>query len=109
MKRYRLREGVVLENVCGERLLIATFSARGKCPYILELNEESEFIWKGLMEGLDEEDIAVRAAAEFEVSREEALEGVTGFFAFLEQNGYLTEEKGQEEGPLEGAAGVKEC
>lgn len=87
--RYQIREGIVLETVCGESMLIATFAARKACPYILELNDASVLIWKGLTEGLNESEIAKRASDEFEVSYEEAREAIRDFLLFLEQNGYL--------------------
>ena len=47
---YKIRDGLVLETLCGTSLLIATLEARKYCPYVMQLNEASAYIWKMLFE-----------------------------------------------------------
>lgn len=89
--KYIIREGVLLETVCGESMLVATYKARKYCPYIFELNEASVLIWKGIQAGLDDQEIAAKASVDFEVSEEAALEAVRTFEAHLKEHGYLIE------------------
>lgn len=48
---YKIREGIVMETLCGTSLLIATLEARKYCPYVMQLNEASAYIWQMLLMG----------------------------------------------------------
>lgn len=93
--KYSIREGVVLECVCGESMLISTLKARKYCPYILQLNDASLLIWNGAVEGMSEEQIAEKAAAEYEIPFEQAIETVRQFAAYLCETGHLIPDESQ--------------
>ena len=46
MKRYIAQPGVVLVDVAGEHLLIATGQARGKCEDVTQLNDAGAALWR---------------------------------------------------------------
>ena len=93
--KYSIREGVVLECVCGESMLISTLKARKYCPYILQLNDASLLIWNGAVKGLTEEEIAEKAAVEYEIPFEQALATVKQFTAHLCKTGHLIPDESQ--------------
>lgn len=41
--KYQIRPGVVLSEVCGEYLLLATMEASRYCPYVYQINETAAF------------------------------------------------------------------
>ena len=46
--KYTILPGIVRTEVCGETMLVACGSARGKAPYARTLNETAAFLWKQL-------------------------------------------------------------
>lgn len=95
---YKLRDGVILECICGEFLLIATLKARSFCPYIFQLNEASAFICQGLLDGAAPSAIAAKAASEYGIGEQEALESVNTFIEQLKENGYLIDTEKEKTG-----------
>ena len=89
--KYRIREGLVRETVCGRELLIATLQAREHCPYLTELNSASAFLWDILEKepDIDTEKIVGNVMAEYELSYEEALSAVDAFLTELEKKAYI--------------------
>lgn len=94
--RYKIRNGLVIETVCGTSLLIATLEARKHCPYVMRLNEASAYIWKLLFEGKTLDEMTALAAKDFELSPAEARETLTGFLASLIEQNYLMAEETEE-------------
>ena len=86
---YRIRDGIVMESVCGRELLIATLEAREYCPYLVELNEASAYIWKRLFSGTSPDKIASDIAADYGLSEKEASETVDAFLSELIKQQYL--------------------
>ena len=74
--KYAIQPGVLLETVCDEHLLIATGEARGKVPYVKNLNETG--VW-----------IEQQAIQTFHISAEQAHNALTAFFGKLQNDGYL--------------------
>ena len=88
--KYKLQEGLVRETVCGKELLIATLEARKTCPYLMELNTASAFIWDCLAEGMGSEELIDRVVSEYDIPRETAEPKVLSFLEQLEKNAYIT-------------------
>ena len=91
---YRIRPGVVLEEVCGEYLLLATVEAGQHCPYVYQINETAAFFWKLLERGLGEDEMVARIAAEYEAPEEALRTDLRQFLGILLENGYLLPEEG---------------
>ena len=91
MERYRTRPGVVLAEIAGEYLLVATRALLDTCPYLTQLNESAAFLWRLLEDGADADKLAEAAAAAYELdSSGEAMEGVRGFLREMTEMNYVT-------------------
>lgn len=85
----QIRPGVVLTEVCGEYLLLATLDASRYCPYVYQINETAAFFWRLLEQQFTEEQIAEKAAEEYEVPVETVRSDVRQFIDTLLAQGYL--------------------
>ncbi len=94
--KYSIRKGIVTETVCGRILLIATFEAREHCPYLVELNEASSYIWQRLAAGETTEAIARAVEKDFAIPFETAKNTVDSFVTQLVQQEYLILESEEE-------------
>ena len=91
MERYRTRPGIVLAEIAGEYLLVATKALLDTCPYLTQLNESAAFLWRLLQDGADPEKLAEAAAAAYELDGPgEAIEGVRGFLREMIDMNYVT-------------------
>lgn len=91
--RYKLLPGVVLTEVCGESMLIATRPARGKCDYVRHLNPSAAFFWKLLEQHADTEEMLRAAQEAYGVEEQVLRTDLQRFLESLEKQGYLTPEK----------------
>lgn len=66
--KYAIQPGVLLETVCDEHLLIATGEARGKVPYVKNLNETGAWFWQLFEKQLDLAQIEQQAIQTFHIS-----------------------------------------
>lgn len=93
--KYQIQSGVVLTEVCGEFLLVATAQARGKVAHARGLNRTGAYFWSLLEQGLDSKKIAEQAAAAYQRPMEEVAPVLQGFLDTLEQAHYLRREEEQ--------------
>lgn len=92
--RYKTRPGVVLTSICGEYFLVAAESARVFCPYVMEINETSAFLWRHLMSGADLPQLEAAVAEEYEIDEPDlACSAIRGFIDQLTELNYLLEEE----------------
>lgn len=89
--KYAIRPGVVRTEVCGEALLVATGSARGKVPYVRTLNETAAFLWAQLELGRDEAAMLSALRGEYGIDEATAQSAYASFMQKLAQNGYIIE------------------
>ena len=94
--KYLIRKGVVLEYVCGRPLLIATLEARKYCPYLVELNDASVYIWSQLLKENSSEEIAASVAVDFDLTMQQAENIVDDFISELKKQHYLIPEMEEE-------------
>ena len=87
--KYRIRPGVVLAEVCGEYLLLATLDASQHCSYVYQINETAAFFWKLLEQGLPDGEIVEAAAADYEAPKELLSHDIRQFIQVLMEKGYL--------------------
>lgn len=92
MTSYTIQPGIVLARVCGEALLVATREARGKCPYVKELNVTGAYFWTLLEQGMDPDAMVLAASERFGLSPEAVRPGLLRFLDSLRDNGYLLPE-----------------
>lgn len=94
---WRLRDGVVLTCVCEQFVLVGCSITRGKCPYMMQINDSAAFIWKEMDQGKTFEEIKQDLCKEYEVSDDTDIEEVIiSFEKMLEENGYIVLEEGNE-------------
>ena len=91
--RYPIRPGVVLAEVCGEYLLLATLDAARHCPYVYQVNETAACFWRLLERQLPAEDVAAAAAAEYDAPAEVVRRDLEQVLKDLREKGYLLSEE----------------
>ncbi len=97
MRNLRVRNGVVLLEIKGTFLLVSDREARKYCRYVWKINETGALIWNCLKEHLDLNGIVRRMMEEYEIDDQSLLEkDVASYIGQLKENGYLTEEEGNE-------------
>ena len=89
MTVFKARPGVLLLEVCGEYLLVATGEARDVCPNITHINTSGAVLWKLILEEKKPERIIPRAQEELKLSPGDALRTVLSFTSKLMKSGYL--------------------
>lgn len=89
---YKIRKGVLLEQICGVYLLITSDEARPPCPYLREVNETIAFYWHFLEQGYSEEEMLKAALEEFEAPTEVLKSDLLQLLDMLEKQGYLLKE-----------------
>ena len=90
--KYRIRPGVVLAEVCGEYMLLATLDASRHCPYVYQLNETAAAFWRWMAQGLDEDAVVAAAAAEYEAPAALIRRDLRTLAAALWEKGYILAE-----------------
>ena len=93
--RYPIRPGVVLAEVCGEYLLLATLDAASHCPYVYQINETAAFFWRLLERQLPEDEMLAAVVAEYDAPEELVRRDLGQFLKDLRQKGYLLPEETQ--------------
>ena len=90
MSEYKIREGVILVNICDQNILVSTYACREKCPYVKRINDSAAFYWKLLEQGKNITDMAESAALEFGIENKEDLySDIEEYIELLKYNGYL--------------------
>ena len=91
--KHRIRPGVVLTEVCGEFLLLATMDAARYCPHVYQVNETAAFFWKLLERGCTEEEMIAAVIAEYGVPEALVRRDLQRFFRELQEKGYCLAEE----------------
>ena len=85
----RLKDGFVLREIAGQRIVIALGEASQKFHGMINLNETSGFIWKCIENGMSEEEITEKIVEEYEVNYEKANCDIKKVVLKLEKLGVL--------------------
>ena len=86
---YRIRPGVILTEVCGEHLLLATMEAAEHCPHVHQINETAAFFWRLLERQLPEEEMVSAVIAEYGAPEALIRKDVRNFLEQVKCKGYL--------------------
>lgn len=89
--KYKIRKGVVMEQVCGEYLIISSDEARPPCPYIRPANETMAFYWHFLEQGCTEEQLLDAAVEEFDAPSEILASDLHQLLQMWKKLGYVTD------------------
>lgn len=68
MTVYRTRRGIVLTEICGEYVLVTARSLLGICPYLMQLNESSAFLWRHMLHGASIDELVEKVKEEYETT-----------------------------------------
>lgn len=90
MNEYRIRNGIVLESICGKYVLISTEAARDKCSYIRKIDDIVAYYWEMMEEGLSLDDMVSRTSSLFkDVDTDEIRKDIVELTEQLKEMGYL--------------------
>ena len=96
--RYKTRTGVLLTSICGSYYLVCAKSLLPECPYVVNINETSAFLWQLLVDGASLEQMVSSVAEEYEVDDPEEIKGaITGFIQQMQSLHYLQETEEESE------------
>ena len=88
--KYRLQPGLILRDVVGEHIMIATGEAKGICPPMKQFNDAGAFYWSLLEKGLEEEAMLDACEEHFHAGREVIRPSLHRFMSELAKNAYIT-------------------
>ena len=88
--KYKIRDGIVLINVCDEFFLVSGKSARQYCPYIAKISDSGALIWSLLSENKSIEEIEDEVALNYEIEKDSDLRSnIQEFLNDLNDRHYL--------------------
>ncbi len=94
MEIFKARPGVVLTEIAGEYVIIAVKALMDTCPYVMQINESSAFLWKRLESGADLDELVSAVSEEFELDDPDAArEAIREFVQQMADLNYLTVKK----------------
>ena len=86
----RIKEGFVLRTVMGETIVVPVGETSEKFHGMIKLNQTGADIWKGVADGLTEEEIAKSLVEKYdEVDMETALRGTRKIIAMMKDEGII--------------------
>ena len=91
--KYHTQPGVVVAKIAGEYLLVASGEARGKVPYVKNLNETGAWFWNEMEKSYDFSKIADDAVEHYGITREQAETACQNFFEVLLHDKYVIIDK----------------
>lgn len=101
MTVYRTRQGIVLTEICGEYVLVTARALLGICPYLMQLNESSAFLWKQMLYGVTIEELVRKVKEEYETTDSDNAElAVEDFVRQMLDMKYLESEEVEEKNEI---------
>lgn len=85
----KIKDGFVLREVAGQRIVVAVGKATQSFNGIIKLNESSALLWKKLENGATEEELVGTLLGEYDVTEEEARKDVKTFVDNLTKAGLV--------------------
>lgn len=96
MTEYRIRQGIVITEICGEYLLIAAKKARETCPYVNQVNESFAYLCKTLENWCTSEQLKQAILEVYDLSDQKAADTeIKGFLEKMQHYGYLLTREGE--------------
>ena len=87
----KVKKGIVLTSL-GNHFVAVPTKGNEDLKNVIRLNETGAMIWRGLEEGLSQDQIAEKIVKEYtKVDKERALQGVHKVIKKLEEAGFLEE------------------
>lgn len=89
----KLRDDIVLEEVCGVNVLVALRSAWGVCPFAIKVGPTAAFFWRSLREGKNEEEMLAERQKTLGIDMEKLRRLYERFLVEAEKYHYLVMEE----------------
>ncbi len=89
----KIRDGIVLKNICGTWLLIAAGETSEHCKYVREVNDTFAWYWKEIEQGRTKEEIVADTLERFDVSEELVRSDIEEYIRSLYAMNYLIKEE----------------
>ena len=89
---YKIREDVVLENVCGSHILVALRPAWKEFPFAMKISGRSALIWESVREGKPKEHILASLQDNYNLTFEEAASTYDRFISYCKKHNYFISE-----------------
>lgn len=86
---YKIRDGIILKNICDEWLLIAVGDAGEFCEYVRHINDTFAWYWKEIENCVPVEQIIIDASEEFDVSEDIIKKDINDLIRQLIDMNYL--------------------
>ena len=98
MCEYKIRDGVVLLNICDQDILVSTIACREKCPYVKRINQSAAYYFRMMEQGLSVEEMARKTMREYEIDDyEQILNDIEEYIVLLKHGGYLLSDEEMKE------------
>ncbi len=85
----KIADGFVIREIMGQAVAVPTGQASESFSGMIKLNETGKEVWNGVAEGLSEEEIVERIVEKYEVSAEDAKQGVSKFLKQMVERGFI--------------------
>ncbi len=89
--QHKIRDGIVLKNICGEWLLIAVGDACDHCMYVRQINDTLAYYWKLLEKGKSTVEIMEQACKEYDAPAEVIWKDAENLIKKLYEMNYLVD------------------
>ena len=86
---YRVRDGIILRNVCDVWLLIAVGEAAEHCLYVRQVNDTLVWYWQRIAKGKSKDEIIDEAESVFDASKTQLESDLNELKSQLHSMGYL--------------------
>lgn len=91
MKRYKTRPGVILTEIVDEYFLVAAKALLEECPYVMQINESSAFLWKHMENGANLDELEKAVKDEYEIDDLiSARDLIVSFISHMEDMHYIS-------------------
>jgi len=90
---YKMQEGILLEYICDQPILIATDQVESECPFMKQLNETAGMYCQQLINGATFEQLYQFAMDQFEGDAELIRKDLNTFLSIMQKEGYLVIEE----------------
>ncbi len=80
----KIKEGFILKQIMEDYIVVPTGEDLVNFDAMITLNESGAFLWKLLLEEQTEEQLCDALCAEYDVSREQAMEDLQHFLKMLQ-------------------------
>lgn len=87
--KYHTRPGVTIAKIADVQLFVAAGEARGKVPYIKNINKTGVWFWQQMVDSRSIDEITDNAAEFYGITHEQAESAAKAFFESLKQEGYI--------------------